>query len=128
MAVIMPKQATPSAAESNYIKLFLNETGSLASIDEDGKITIYAKGTRVDTVFAEKETFTINNYSIQAKELFLKENPMPNSVRFSVLGCLDQVEGEGFYVEGNSIKWDNFGLDGFLDIGDIVQIHYTYYN
>lgn len=128
MAVIMPKQATPSAADSNYIKLFLDETGSLASIDDQGRITIYAKGTRVDTVYSDIETFYVSSAMLHAKLIYLKETPMPGSVRFSISGCLDQIEGEGFFVDGNSIRWDNMALDGFLDESDVIQVQYSFYN
>lgn len=127
MAIVMPKQENP-IAELGYVKLFLNQDGNLASIDENGIVNVYAKGTRVDTVFSAMEEFNITPQLLVNKKITLQNTPMNKSVRLSIPGCLDQIENEGFYVDGNDILWDNMGLDGFLDESDVIQVYYSYYN
>jgi len=128
MAIIMPKQENPSS-ESGYIKLFLNSEGHLSSIDEDGVIRTYAEGTNVAAVVpTQTEPFYLSFHDLYVKHIDLEHIPIPGTIRFSIAGCLDQVENQGFYLDGNSIRWDNYGLDGFLDQNDLIQVFYSYYN
>ena len=128
MAIIMPKQETPFA-EQGYIKLFLNSEGHLSSIDEYSVIRTYAEGTNISAVVpTSTEPFRPTLHNLYVKEFVLDHAPIPGTVRFTMSGCLDQIENQGFYVDGNSIRWDNMGLDGFLDETDLIQIFYSYYN
>jgi len=128
MAIIMPKQETPFA-EQGYIKLFLNAEGHLSSIDEVGVVRTYAEGTNVAAVVpTQTEPFYPSFHDLFVKHIDLPHTPIPGTVRFNIAGCLEQIENQGFYLDGNSIWWDNMGLDGFLDQTDLVQIFYSYYN
>jgi len=126
MAIIMPKQTTP-AAEDGYIKLFLNSLGHLSSIDESGYIRTYAEGDRLETInFTDTGDYRhLTSEEYLLKSISLAHSPIPETVIFKIAGCLDQP---GFYVEENFIKWDNMGLDGFLDMTDLFQISYSYYS
>jgi hypothetical protein len=128
MAIIMPKQDVPFA-EQGYIKLFLNTEGHLSSIDEIGIIRTYAEGTNIAAIVpTQTEPFRPSLHELYVKTFELPHTPIPGTVRFTISGCLDQIENQGFYLDGNSIKWDNMGLDGFLDETDLIQIFYSYYN
>lgn len=128
MAIIMPRQEAPYG-EQGYIKLFLNPEGHLSSIDEYGVIRTYAEGTNIAAVIAtQTEPFRPTLHNLYVKEIELPHTPIPGTIRFTMAGCLDQIENQGFYLDGNSIKWDNMGLDGFLDETDLIQIFYSYYN
>lgn len=128
MAIIMPKQETPFA-EQGYIKLFLNAEGHLSSIDEYSIVRTYAEGTNIAAVIpTSTEPFRPTLHDLYVKKFVLPHNPIPGTIRFTMSGCLDQIENQGFYVDGNSIRWDNMGLDGFLDETDLIQIFYSYYN
>jgi hypothetical protein len=128
MAIVMPKQEAPYA-EQGYVKLFLNPQGNLSSIDENGIIRTYAQGTNIAAIIAaQTESFSPTSQNILSKKIQLPHSPIPGTVRFTMAGCLDQIENQGFYLDGNEIKWDNMGLDGFLDETDLIQIFYSYYN
>jgi len=50
MAVIIPKQTTPSNADAGYVKLYVNSSGNWESIDESGVIKTYAEGVTPEQV------------------------------------------------------------------------------
>lgn len=123
MAVIMSKQSNARGwPDPGYMKIYLNSTGNLTSVDEEGNETTYAKSI----LQTYQEPFEMDSSTISQKKVTLTHTPISGSVYLSILGCLDQIEGEGYYIDGNEIKWDNHGLDGYLDDTDTIIIRYLY--
>lgn len=40
-------------------------------------------------------------------------------------GC-QQFHDIDFAIEGSTITWDGYGLDGLLEVGDVLQVDYYY--
>lgn len=71
------------------------------------------------------EVFTLNSGDILSKFITLTSTPQsPESVTFFIKGGIYQINGIDFDVTGNIVNWGGMGLDGFLEIGDIVVIQY----
>lgn len=126
----MPKQNTPDyAPESGVVKIFVSNSGNLSSIDEFGVVKNYALGVNVNPVaFGSTAWIKLTAQQLADKKIQLPTTPLPNSVVFKIDGCLNQLEGQGFYIVENFIQWDNYGLDGFLDQTDLIQISYSFYS
>jgi hypothetical protein len=42
-------------------------------------------------------------------------------------GGIRQNYGTEFTLSGNVLVWENLGLDGFLEVDDIINVTYYYY-
>lgn len=124
MAIIVTKEIVDTP-KPGYISLFINPDGHLSSKDDQGLVRTFSEGV---ISFAATEPFTMNVYQLAQKSIELAYQPLPGSIKFRIYGCLDQIENEGFYVDGKTIRWDNYGLDGFLDQADLIQIFYSYFS
>jgi hypothetical protein len=47
-----------------------------------------------------------------------------DSIVFNIIGGITQLYGEDFIATHDIIKWDNLGLDGFLEVNDLIIIKY----
>lgn len=71
------------------------------------------------------ESFTLTQQDIDNKKVTLSTEPFfPNTVTLTIVGGISQVNGIDFEVIGSDISWDGLGLDNFLEINDILIIHY----
>lgn len=122
MAIIVTKEY-PETPKSGFIRLYISQQNHLSSIDDTGTIRTFSEGI-VGTY--KSEPFNLSNLQLQNKAIEFEHQPIPGSIRFRIKGCLDQIEDEGFYVDGKYIRWDNYGLDGFLNQNDLIQIIYNY--
>lgn len=48
----------------------------------------------------------------------------PSLVRLIPEGGVEQINGVDFNVQTNKVVFRDFGLDGFLDVGEVVSIHF----
>lgn len=73
------------------------------------------------------ETFTINNIHLLMKRVNLTNTPVLgyDIIIFPRNGCA-QFLGEDFTVDGTELSWENLGLDGLLEVGDIINVDYYY--
>lgn len=48
----------------------------------------------------------------------------PESVALTFINGIEQLNGTDFEVVGNEVKWNGLGLDGFIELEDIVVLYY----
>lgn len=73
------------------------------------------------------ESFLLTQENIDNKEIVLSEQPAGNDIIFFPEGGIAQRQGIDFIVSLNVISWESQGLDGFLEVDDVIQITYYYY-
>lgn len=74
------------------------------------------------------EMLVMTQAIIDNKSLSLQKQPAtPNDILFLPQGGIRQDYGTEFTLNENVINWQNLGLDGFLEINDIINITYYYY-
>lgn len=73
------------------------------------------------------EQFTINNVHLLMKRVVLTNTPVLgyDVIIFPRNGCA-QFLGDDFAVTGTEVSWDGLGLDGLLEVGDIIHVDYYY--
>lgn len=72
------------------------------------------------------EVFLLTQEHIEAKAITLSRvAPFPEFVSLAPRGGLVQDFGVDFTVEGNILSWDGLGLDGQLEAGDEIIVHFT---
>lgn len=84
----------------------------------------FTKGAK-QTNFYQSPVFSLTQQQLSDKNILLPHTPSEGSVNFNLQG-LFQFESVDFYLDQNLIRWDNYGLDGFLDENDLIQISYAY--
>jgi hypothetical protein len=72
-------------------------------------------------VFTEIITLTQND--IDNKFITLSNLPLAN-ITLTPSGGPQQIFGIDFDVVGLIVSWDNLGLDGFLEVNDVLVIQY----
>lgn len=74
-----------------------------------------------------QQLVTITTEMVESKSLTLTKSPLPsyNVVILPRGGC-PQFSNEDFTVEGLTLSWDGYDMDGLLEAGDIVQVDYYY--
>ena len=51
-------------------------------------------------------------------------HPSPELVALTFINGIEQLNGTDFSVVGADVVWDGLGLDGFIELGDIVVIYF----
>ena len=75
-------------------------------------------GSNVDQI-------TITQTHIDNKAFELSHAPLyPESVILTPMGGIPQLNGIDFEVNLNVVNWSGLGLDGFIELGDTIVIHY----
>lgn len=68
---------------------------------------------------------TLTATDILNKYVTLSTTPLiPSSVTLTPAGGIEQINGVDFEVVGNELRWDGKGLDGFLEINDVLIIQH----
>lgn len=68
---------------------------------------------------------TLTATDILNKYVVLSTTPLiPSSVTLTPAGGIEQINGIDFEVVGNQLRWDGKGLDGFLEINDVLIIQH----
>ncbi len=75
---------------------------------------------------AEHEIHYLTQDQIDNSRIILSKTPVYNSIRFIPDGALPQRNSIDFAYRGldNSVAWDGLELDGFLELGELVEIFY----
>jgi hypothetical protein len=73
------------------------------------------------------QTITINNSHLTNKSLTLTNAPLLgyNVTILPRNGC-PQFLNEDFVIDGLTVTWDGYGLDGLLEVGDVLQVSYFF--
>lgn len=68
---------------------------------------------------------TLTATDITNKYIVLPNTPIiPSAVTLVPAGGIEQINGVDFEVTGNQLKWNNKGLDGFLEVNDVLIIQH----
>lgn len=74
---------------------------------------------------AQQHTFTISPSQFSAKQVTLYPEPSNSDlVALEFLSGGGQENGVDFNVVGSVLSWDGLGLDGFIELGDIIIVRY----
>jgi hypothetical protein len=74
------------------------------------------------------ESFLLTQENIDSKSItLLKEPSNSNDIVFFPEGGIRQRNSIDFNVTENILSWDGLGLDGFMEVDDVVNITYYYY-
>lgn len=73
----------------------------------------------------ETERVQITEQHLEDGFLTLQKIPLePDDVDLVPQGGIRQINGIDYIVEGNKIRWEGLGLDGFLETSDVLIIEY----
>jgi hypothetical protein len=77
-------------------------------------------------IFPQFEKITITQQMVDDNGLHLSVTPLnPSAVSLAFVGGVgDQDNGEDFSVSGDFVGWSGLGLDGFIEVGDVLKIRY----
>lgn len=68
---------------------------------------------------------TLTSSDITNKYVVLSNTPLfPNAVTLIPAGGIEQINGVDFEVVGNQLRWNGKGLDGFLEVNDVLIIQH----
>jgi hypothetical protein len=71
------------------------------------------------------EKIELTQDDINNKYVTLAQTPLvPSAVIIDIYGGISQLNGIDFRVDGNKISWNELGLDGFLEITEVLIIQY----
>jgi len=73
------------------------------------------------------QTIIITSSHLESKSLTLTNAPL-SGYNVTILprnGC-PQFVNEDFVIDGLTVVWDGYGLDGLLEVGDILQVSYFF--
>lgn len=125
---------TPRITTAQRINLVLEESEIVYDMDE--KKPYYGDGVTLGGVeytygarqikFAQTGLIAPTPQQIIDKKIALNHAPLENSVYFMFSNGILQLENLDFYIDQNFVRWDNMGLDGFIDENDLIQISYAY--
>ncbi len=74
------------------------------------------------------QSFSLTVGNIMEKRVILSKLPdNPQNVRLIPEGGIEQNFGIDFTVELNELSWGNLGLDGFLEVDDVINVIYFHY-
>jgi hypothetical protein len=123
MPIRILKTAEPTAPPVDRVWLYVDESdGRFKQKNPDGSIIIFSVGTQITS-----ETIVLTPQMINDKAFTLVHTP--DSVR-SVLvvpaGGPPQLPEIDFNIIGSQLIWSGLGLDGILEAGDLILIHYSW--
>jgi hypothetical protein len=82
-------------------------------------------GSGINSSTNVTEIITLTQENIDNKEVVLNSIPIiPESVQLTPNGGIPQINGIDFQVNLNILTWNSLGLDGFLEVGDILIVQY----
>jgi len=68
---------------------------------------------------------TLTPTDISNKYVVLPTTPFfPDYVTLTPAGGIEQINGVDFEIIGNQLSWDGLGLDGFLEVNDVLIIQH----
>lgn len=76
----------------------------------------------------KKETISLNQGDIDNKKVTLIHDPQDvENMIFIPQGGIEQIYNVDFTVVGKEVRWNGLGLEGFLELDDIINVIYFYY-
>jgi hypothetical protein len=93
----------------------------------DGEILVYDSSTQKwrNKFGLRTEKIILTQQNVDDMEISLLKMPhYSESVTLIPVGGIPQVNGIDFDVIDNIISWENLGLQGVLEAGDMVVVHY----
>ena len=107
----------------------INDTISWNGLGLDGFLEVgdvlIIEYSLIQTAGITIQTITLNSQQIANKYVTLLDAPAnPSSVTLDIKGGIPQLFGEDFFVMGDMLTWNTLGLDGFLEVGDVLIIEY----
>ena len=76
----------------------------------------------------KKETISLNQGNIDTKKVTLIHDPQDvENIIFIPQGGIEQIYDVDFTVKGKEVHWNGLGLDGFLELDDIINVIYFHY-
>lgn len=92
-----------------------------SAIDKLAEFVGYSDMTKVDVI-------TIQQQHLDNKKITLTKPPVSwEKIRVAPEGGPNQVFYKDFIVEnGSDLSWNGLGLDGLLDVGDVLVVEYYY--
>lgn len=118
--------AAPPEAGIHWINVVTNEEYFSVGTNSVNDWIKRASATELETLrWYEVEYFTLTEEEIDQKYISLAKTPNnPIKVLLTVYGALASFYGLDFTVSGNVLTWNELGLDGLLNSGDILQVVY----
>jgi len=76
----------------------------------------------------KKETISLTQGNINDKKVTLIHNPQNvENIILIPQGGIEQIYDVDFTIIGKDVHWNGLGLDGFLEVDDIINVIYFYY-
>lgn len=73
----------------------------------------------------EYELITLTQENIDNKSITISRAPLSeNFISVEIIGGITQLYGVDYEVAGTTLSWDGLGLDGFVEVGDIIVVNY----
>lgn len=71
------------------------------------------------------EIVTLTQDDIDAKQVTLNTTPLsPSTVIVTPEGGIPQINGIDYTIAGNILSWDGLGLDGFLEVNEVLIVQH----
>lgn len=71
------------------------------------------------------EFVTLTQEDIDDKQVTLSNTPLsPSTVMVTPEGGIPQINGVDFVITGNILSWDSLGLDGFLEVNEVLIVQH----
>ena len=112
---------------TNEIKIF--DDGQLIGAAEKINFGLGIVVKKVgDTINVESNAQTIIQYEITQENLDTKQFQLPHepqtpmAVRIIPAGGVEQINGIDFEVTGSTVSFGGLGLDGYLEVGEILIV------
>ena len=125
---------TPKISTDNRSQLVLSKSELVYDTDEDlfyggdGETPGGFEVGKKSSLKVKTESFLLNQENIDNRRIVLSKQPADyGDVIFFPEGGIAQRNQIDFSVSLNVVSWEGLGLDGFLEVDDVVQITYYYY-
>lgn len=71
------------------------------------------------------EFVTLTQEDIDDKQVTLSNTPLsPSTVMVTPEGGIPQINGVDYIITGNILSWDSLGLDGFLEVNEVLIVQH----
>ncbi len=124
-------------AASDWV--FDSANGTLTSEDDLGltgtaRCTVFVYiGNKLSTAGAVGKNISVDEFTLDptqigtTKSVTLSQTPaVDGDVSLVVYGGIPQDNGVDFSVTGTTLTWNGMGLDGILEVGDKLEVTYSY--
>jgi len=104
------------------------------SLDSSARCVVYIYiGNKLSTAGSVGKSFSVDEFTLTStqintsKSVTLSHTPATDDdVKLTVYGGISQDEGVDFSVTGTTLSWTGLGLDGILEVGDKIEVSYSY--